>query len=384
MFDKWSQSSFDHFVGSGLAAVPMDVYRFALQQFMREAVFEGGPHAVIHDGDRSLENPESIAEICNGLAETHGGQLVATGRHVPDDVKKIELQSAAYAWPDTVVAVCAHNFGYDYMMTSRNRERETVLLNYLNSFGGAAFPVGSVGILVRRADGSLWVRTMGTGGVPFVAENYSPQVVDQYNRVVEVFNRKTAPSGRLVLLEGEPGCGKTYMVRSFISALEHTKFIMIPSHLVQNIGDPGMIDVLMEEHNRIHRSMTLVVEDADMCLSARMADNMAAISSMLNMCDGIMGSLLDIRIIATTNTKIDDIDKALTRPGRLCEYINIDLLSNDQASEVYHRLTGQEHSYTGKTSLAQIYADANVTENRPTFVGEKYYASTPRRSVGFF
>jgi hypothetical protein len=46
-----------------------------------------------------------------------------------------------------------------------------------------------------------------------------------------------------------------------------------------------------------------IIEDADDCLVPRGSGNVSTISSLLNYTDGIFGSMLDLRIIATTNAE---------------------------------------------------------------------------------
>jgi ATP-dependent 26S proteasome regulatory subunit len=103
---------------------------------------------------------------------------------------------------------------------------------------------------------------------------------------------------------------------------------------------------------------------------------MSTISSLLNYTDGIFGAMMDIRIIATTNADTINFDTALTRPGRLCSHVYIDLLKPERASAVYKRLTkGKEKVYTDPVSLAQIYMDS--------YEGKDKYAKTKKQVVGF-
>ena len=60
--------------------------------------------------------------------------------------------------------------------------------------------------------------------------------------------------------------------------------------------------------------------------------------------DGIMGAMLDARIVATTNAQTEDLDPAIVRPGRLCRRIDIGELCYEQACEVYERLVGSKPS----------------------------------------
>ena len=68
--------------------------------------------------------------------------------------------------------------------------------------------------------------------------------------------------------------------------------------------------------------------------------------------------MLDLRIIATTNAEKMEFDEALLRPGRLCRHVTVGEVSPAKAGEIYKRLTGLEKTYTEKTTLARVYADA--------------------------
>ena len=117
------------------------------------------------------------------------------------------------------------------------------------------------------------------------------------------------------------------------------KFVVIPPFLVTALGSPGMINALINEQRNDPRPLVLVLEDADECLTKRAGDNMANISAVLNLSEGILSDTLDIRIVATTNAERTDLDPALTRPGRLGCYIQVPELEKPQAAKVLARLT---------------------------------------------
>ena len=69
---------------------------------------------------------------------------------------------------------------------------------------------------------------------------------------------------------------------------------------------------------------------------------MGGISAILNTSDGILGSTLDLRIVATTNAKKVDFDSAILRPGRLCTHIEVDKISTEQAHKIFLRETSKD------------------------------------------
>ena len=217
----------------------------------------------------------------------------------------------------------------------------------------------TVSVLASSSDG-FYLSSVGKINNSLIKENYSKEVIKQFDYVVEDF-QSNDPHGRLVIVSGEPGTGKTYWVKGLISKLQDVTVILIPPNMITQIDGPSLIPTFIEHRRRKNTSIVLVLEDADSCLAPRAADNMSAISSLLNCADGILGSMLDIRIIATTNQKTEDFDPALVRPGRLTDRVKIDALSADDATIIYKRLTGDEtFRYEEPKTLASVYVDADV------------------------
>jgi len=49
-------------------------------------------------------------------------------------------------------------------------------------------------------------------------KNYLPEVIEDIEYVIKSFS-KTPPGGRIAILNGEPGTGKTHLIRSFLSRM---------------------------------------------------------------------------------------------------------------------------------------------------------------------
>ena len=136
--------------------------------------------------------------------------------------------------------------------------------------------------------------------------------------------------------------------------------MIIPGAMVSSIGDPSLVPTLLElKEESGPQPIVLVIEDGDMAMTQRAADNMSAISALLNASSGIVGDLMDLRIIATTNAKKPQLEKALLRKGRLSAVVEVGPLSDMRANRVFERLTGdKKEKYHSSASLANVYADA--------------------------
>lgn len=221
----------------------------------------------------------------------------------------------------------------------------------------AADRQGAVNVLVQGSN-SLYLSTIGVGGIPLNKHNYSDIVGTQYDKVIGDLNAKD-PSGRITIMTGEPGTGKTHLIRGLLQECGNVSFVFIPSYMVSNLSAPSLLPVLAEEAEN-GKPIVIVIEDADSCLVKRQSDNFSDVSTLLNLGDGILGSILDIRIICTTNAKQLEIDPAIKRNGRLCALIEVGKLNKDKANELLSSLLGLNVSYQflEDVILADVYAKA--------------------------
>lgn len=195
---------------------------------------------------------------------------------------------------------------------------------------------------------------------PFIRDNYVPQVRQDFDRIVEELG-KDKPRGKLTIIDGPPGTGKSYMIRSIISSAYDAKFVLISPDIFDQLDNPDLLPVLLTERmSNPGTPVVLVLEDADKMLSQRMEGNIAAISTALNMGDGILGDALNVRIIASTNIPIKDIDPAVTRRGRMSVRSEVGALDIETANAIWQRDGGAEHISKkampeGGWTLADVY-----------------------------
>lgn len=271
-------------------------------------------------------------------------------------------------------------------------------------------PEGKVFVLLPTAHG-LNAQSIGVGAIPLIRDNYRPDVLQGYDRVVKDLQAEN-PLGRLTILDGCPGTGKTYLIRALLSDLPNLKFMILPSNMLSNLTGPELLAALIDANDtndenpvndddyflkRIQngenpvpddpkvgrkKPLILIVEDADACLSSRSSDNVSAISAALNLSDGIVGNLLNLRIVTTTNIELDEIDPAIMRPGRLSQRIEVGKLDPAQAEEIYKRLGGKEDiDWEGRKfiPLSDVYSLAKGGDGGE----ENTLKNNNKRKVGF-
>lgn len=209
--------------------------------------------------------------------------------------------------------------------------------------------------LLTLDDGTPGLRQVEHSPAPLERENYTGAVVAEADGIIDDICRPD-PRGRIAVLHGEPGTGKTNLIRGIMEATPEATHVVVPSDILPDVTGPQFVAALI--NYRTEGRMVLIVEDADTCL-ARRDGAQADVVNVLNLADGIVGSLLDVFIIATTNIDGVDIDPALLRPGRMAAMVRVGPLDAPDANRVFRRLVGRAASpYEGPTTLAQVYADA--------------------------
>jgi hypothetical protein len=239
-------------------------------------------------------------------------------------------------------------------------------------------PSGSVFLLNKTKTGYS-LTNIGQVPLAYKPHHYSEDVNKRYSFIKEQLI-KDNPRGRLVILEGPPGTGKTSLLRTLFTDLDKAVFINFPAMYLTSLDDPGLISFFAQQREQWEKDykFILVLEDADACLVPRDMGNISLISTLLNACDGIVGSITDLRIIATTNAAYHAIDQAIVRPGRLISHISVGKLSPSQATHCYNQITGKTLEFTKDATLAEIYQLVNSTEEEL-----EIYAKQSKKRIGF-
>jgi len=220
---------------------------------------------------------------------------------------------------------------------------------------------------IIKTSSGLEISNMGDGSSELIKENYRPEVLEDLNYVIAAFG-KSPPNGRICILNGEPGTGKTYLIRSILKQLD-AMFLIVPSNLIDALDKPEFIPLLSSIKRDHQKPIILIIEDGDICLVPRKNDNISAIASLLNLSDGILGAMIDIKMIISTNASIKSMDEAIMRPGRLCRNIYVGPLEYEQANTLYHKLMKSTEVNLERRphyTLAEVYAAFNNIGLEPT------------------
>lgn len=214
-------------------------------------------------------------------------------------------------------------------------------------------PIGNVYVLTR-GPGGFSLSTVGIVKTTLERGNYMPGVLEQYDHILSCLKLGN-PCGRLALLDGPPGTGKSHMIRGLISDVSAV-FVIVSSSLVGSISGPDVVPVLLDKKGEAGSGpIVLILEDADSALVRREKGDLTGLGDVLNIGDGLLGELADLRIVATTNADRVDLDPAVTRPGRMCCHVKVGALDSEVATAVYERLMGAQAAKMSESTLAEVY-----------------------------
>lgn len=174
---------------------------------------------------------------------------------------------------------------------------------------------------------------------------YEDDFLPVHQTINKRLNRKDDKG--IVLLHGMPGTGKTTYLRYLIGKI-NKRVLFIPPDMAAQIANPELVRLLIDNPNSV-----LVIEDAENIIMQRQSGTDSAVSSLLNISDGLLSDFLNVQIICTFNSSMNVVDKALLRKGRLIASYEFNRLSAEKAQQLSNHL-GHKQVVTQPMSVSEI------------------------------
>lgn len=178
-----------------------------------------------------------------------------------------------------------------------------------------------------------------------LSTHYNDDFIGVYNDICKFLDDRN--SG-LIILRGAAGSGKTNFIRHLIT--NHPKhYVLVTNAMATRMSDPEFVSFMLE-----HKNSVFILEDCEQILMDR-SENLfgGAISNILNMSDGLLSDVFNIKFICTFNADLAVIDPALLRKGRCYTNYEFKPLCLSKTNALLRSL-GKDESYKEMT-LAEIY-----------------------------
>lgn len=183
--------------------------------------------------------------------------------------------------------------------------------------------------------------------------------VNRFRDNADTYQKIGVPHRTGILLYGPPGTGKTSTATAIATVMGMDMYYLS----LKGLDDESLASLSL----RIPKNSVVLLEDIDVCTDVAKtregessSDDKVSLSALLNLLDGVQ-SPSGVVFILTTN-KVEVLDEALVRPGRIDLKVKLDFVDNDQLRRMVDYYTGSIPDDLPVVSEANEISSADVVK----------------------
>ena len=262
---------------------------------------------------------------------------------------------------DAVVFITSWKTSASVTVSASDSERARLLVEEVRSAVTRCAPADRVDVAFVDEHAGTRYCDLETRAWSQVRPYYGPQVSRALDALID-HHPSDEVSQRLLLWHGAPGTGKTTAIRALLESWRDWADGVIVTDPERLLADGKYLRRTVLDHDEDDRWQVIVLEDAETLLHKGSGGR--AMSTLLNLCDGLLGQGLRCLFLITTNEPLTAVHPALVRPGRCLSRIEFAALPAEQ-------VTGLLGRPAGSMTLAEVLATAPVTAvAEPVSVGQ--------------
>ena len=181
--------------------------------------------------------------------------------------------------------------------------------------------------------GQRRVRSIAVEPWPVIRRNYPRRVAKAVDKLMTIGPDRI--TGRLLLLHGPPGTGKTTALRALAHGWRkwcRLDYVLDPERLLGESAYLMAAALGEDDDDETGRWRLLLLEDCDELIrSDAKRGSGQSLARLLNLTDGLLGQGLEVIVGITTNEPLTKLHPAIVRPGRCLAHIEVGRFSRLEA-----------------------------------------------------